>query len=82
VIRSFSNIKKPILSASAVAKTIRLSRRIRLRPDLVPASLVYFYAIEYALLSLSLSLSFFSRNHGHDEIKTPPRLIGFQFENN
>ena len=86
-----ANIKKlPILSASVVAKTIRLSRGIRLRPDLVPASLVYFYAIEYALLSLSFSLSlslslslfFFSRNHGHDEIKTPPRLIGFQFENN
>lgn len=76
-----SNIKKPpIPSASAVPKTIRLSRGIRLRPDLVPSSLVYFYAIEYALLSLSFAL--FDRNHGHDEIKTPPRLIGFQFENN
>lgn len=62
---SFSNIEKPpILSASAVAKTIRLSRGIQLRPDLVPANLVYFYAIEYAPLSLSPSLSLFGRNHG------------------
>lgn len=54
---SLFNIKKPSISpASVVAKTIRLSRGIRLRPDLVPASLVYFYAVVYALLSPSLSL--------------------------
>lgn len=68
--------KPPILSVSAVAKTIRLSRGIQLRPDLVPANLVYFYAIEYAPLSL------WSQSRPEDEIKTPPRLIGFQFENN
>lgn len=80
---SFSNIKKPpILSVSAVAKTIRLSRGIQLRPDLVPANLVYFYAIEYAPPSLSLFLSLWSQSRPEDEIKTPPRLIGFQFENN
>jgi len=37
-------------------------------------------------LSLSLSLSLVritgTTLHGYDEIKTPPRLIGFQFENN